>query len=158
MTEQTYPRGTDEPASYLFLLCIQTFAATVLFWTTFPVFQAILSNAGRPQILGATTITVSLTSALAIQSAYWRRYLYVPVWVPFHSAVIGHLILFAGRASFFFGAALFSAVFFRHLPQFEGFPHGWSEIAKGIGFLGILFSLFCYALELERLGRAIEPS
>ncbi|MCO5063956.1 MAG: hypothetical protein M9924_06015 [Rhizobiaceae bacterium] len=158
MAEQRSVDSAPAPARYLLLLCVQTAAATALFWATFPVFQAILSDTGRPQMLSSPTILISLVSALVIQAAYWLRYSRVRVWVPFHNALIGHLVLFASRASFFFGAALFSAVVFRHLPRIEMLPPVWIGTAKGLGFLAVLFSLFCYALELERLGRAIEPS
>lgn len=141
---------------YLLLIITQTIAATVLFWTIFPLFQAIVTQAGRPQDPAASTIVVSAASTLVLQLAYWYRYGRVEMWVPLHSALMGHVLMFASRASFFFGAALFSAVFFRHIPQLEALPTLGMAIAKVLGFLFMLFSLFCYALELERLGRAIE--
>jgi hypothetical protein len=36
--------------------------------------------------------------------------------------LVGHLFVFAGRASFFFGGAFFSALFFRHVPELDQLP------------------------------------
>ncbi len=75
---------------------------------------------------------------------------------PVRNAFIGHLLLFAARASFFFGSALFSAIFFRHLPQLDALPPLGQGVAKAVVFMTVLFSLFCYSLEVERLGREVE--
>jgi uncharacterized membrane protein YhhN len=64
--------------------------------------------------------------------------------------------MFASRASFFFGGALFSAIFFRHIPQLDALPPLGQAIAKTLGVAALLFALFCYSLELERLGRSME--
>jgi len=68
----------------------------------------------------------------------------------------GDLLL--GRVSFLFSGALFSAIFFRHLPQLDFLPPFGQALVKILCVAGILFSFFCYSLELERLGKAIgEP-
>ncbi|RDL50612.1 hypothetical protein BLJAPNOD_01733 [Ensifer sp. M14] len=64
--------------------------------------------------------------------------------------------MFASRASFVFGGALFSVIFFRHVPQLEVLPPLGQGIAKTLGVMAVLFALFCYSLELERLGKVIE--
>ena len=70
--------------------------------------------------------------------------------------MVGHLFAFVGRASFFFGSAFFSLVYFRHLPERGGLPPlGWGYV-NGVAFIAVLFALFCYSLELERLGKALE--
>lgn len=80
----------------------------------------------------------------------------VPVVAPFHNVFVAHLCSFASRVSFFFGGALFSAVFFRHLPALEALP-SFARIAFGtFEVVIVLFALFCYSQELERLAKAIE--
>ena len=80
----------------------------------------------------------------------------MPVTPPFHSVFVAHLLFFASRVSFFFGGALFSAIFFRHLPELDVFPPLGQAVVKLLYVAGVLFGLFCYSLELDRLGKAIE--
>lgn len=142
--------------AYAFLLLAQTAAASVLFWTIFPIFRRIIAQIGQPQELnGATELTV-LGGVIILQCCYWVRLRFVKVRAPLHNLFIGHLFLFASRASFFFGGALFSVFFFRHVPEFEALPPLAQSLATVFAVLAVLFSLFCYSLELERLGRAIE--
>lgn len=150
-------RAEGRPAaSYLLLLGLQTAAASLLFWTVFPTFQRIVMRSGQPQRLDASMVLAALASVVVLQVCYWVRYRHVPVWAPLRSALLGHLLVFASRASFFFGGALFSAVVFRHIPQLGFLPPLGQGLAEALGLLAVLFSLFCYSLELERLGRAIE--
>ena len=83
----------------------------------------------------------------------WIRFYRLPVCVPFHSVVVAHLLIFTSRASFFFSGALFSAVFFGYIPELAAFPPIAVGLARIIALFGVLFALFCYSLELERLGR-----
>jgi hypothetical protein len=64
--------------------------------------------------------------------------------------------LFLGRLSFIFGGALFSVVFFRHLPALDGDADVFLMTGHGLLLGGALFALFCLSLELERLGHALE--
>mgnify|MGYP001436899265 CR=1 FL=1 len=143
-------------AAYPCLLAVQTAAAGLLFLTMFPLFQQIVTESGKPQPLPAATAITALLAALVMQVCYWTRYRRVQVRAPFHGAVSGHLVQFASRVSFFFSGALFSAVFFRHVPQLDALPPIGQGVAKVIGVMALLFASFCYALELERLGRAME--
>ena len=123
---------------------------------SFPIFQQVVARSGQPQSVPASTVIPVVTAALVLQACYWRRYRRVAIWAPVRNAFVGHLLLFAGRASFFFGGAMFSAIFFRHLPQLDALPPLGQGLAKLVVFMTVLFSLFCYALEVERLGREVE--
>ena len=90
-----------------------------------------------------------------IQCAYWFRLMRVPVAVRKPNIVASQVVLFLARLSFIFGSALFGLVFFRHLPELEIIP-GLGFVIRGALFVTILFSLFCFAMEWERLGRALE--
>jgi len=142
--------------TYLTLLGIQSVAATALLWTVFPLFQQIMTQPGQPGLLDPATAASAIAAMVVMQVCYWTRYHHVPLWVPVHSTAAGHVLMFASRASFFFGGALFTAIFFRHVPQLDALPPLGQSIAKAIGIMALLFALFCYSLELERLGRAIE--
>lgn len=144
------------PAAYTGLLAIQTAAASCLFWVDLPIFLRIVSNIGHPQELETWRLVVIAGSVAVLQSSYWIRLHCVPIQVPFENVLVGHLLVFASRVSFFFGSVFFSVVFFRHLPEFDVMPPIDQILAKALAILAILFSLFCYALELERFGKAIE--
>lgn len=55
-----------------------------------------------------------------------------------------------------FGGALFSAIFFRHLPELDAFPPFAQAFVKSLYVAATLFGLFCYSLELDRFGKAVE--
>jgi hypothetical protein len=92
------------------------------------------------------------------QAVYWSRLRWVGVPVFASNALIHHVVLFLSRVSFVFGGAFFSLVSFRHLPALAGAPDISSLLGRGGLLLAILFSLFCYSLEVERIGKAFgEP-
>jgi hypothetical protein len=68
---------------------------------------------------------------------------------------LSHLLLFLGRLGFIFGGSLFAVVFFRHLPELDQSIDTLLMARRGLLLLGSLFALFCFTLELERLGHAI---
>lgn len=152
------PDPDRRAAGYLLLLGIQTCAAGVLLLTVFPLFQQIILQSGRPQPLDAATAITALAAAMVMQACYWTRYRRMPVPAPAGGAVAGHLLMFASRVSFLFGGALFAAIFFRHVPQLGALPPLGQGLAKALGVMALLFALFCYALELERLGRSMEDA
>lgn len=149
------PEFFRNTVSYL-LLAIQTVAASIVVWDMFPVFQSVIRNIGQPQPLPSETVMIATGATLLMQVCYWTRYCRLPLGVPFRNAVAGHLMLFASRASFFFAAALFSAIFFRHVPQLDALPPTGQALAKAAGMMLLLFALYCYSLELERIGKAME--
>ncbi|WP_395664544.1 hypothetical protein [Methylocella sp.] len=148
--------GAPRLRVYAVLLGLQTIASGALVAVVFPLFQQIVSQSGQPQSLETSTVVAALCAALAMQACYWTRYRRTPIRAPFHNALAGHALMFASRVSFFFSAALFSAIFFRHVPQLEALPPPGQGFAKAVGVMILLFASFCYALELERLGRAVE--
>ena len=145
-----------EMAAYAALLALQTVAATFLFWLIFPIFRQIVTRIGEPTDLTLFLELAIVGGTVLLHCAYWARLRWVAVRIPFRSVFVGHLIQFAGRASFFFGGALFSAIFFRHLPELESVPTEGQWVMKAALVMWVLFALFCYSLELDRLGKAIE--
>ncbi|MEE7448746.1 hypothetical protein MRF4_13545 [Methylobacterium radiotolerans] len=142
--------------AYVSLLVLQTAAACCLVWIDLPIFLRIASNLGTPQRLEPWRLAIIAGSVAVLQCCYWTRLRHVPIHVPFQNILVGHLIIFASRVSFFFGGVFFSVIFFRHLPELDVLPPIGQASAKAFAILTVLFSLFCYALELERLGKAIE--
>jgi hypothetical protein len=143
--------------TYLSLLAIQIAGALTFMWRALPAFNQLLRNPGEqlPYIPydGLTTTSI----LLVMQIAYWYRFLRVPIPVQKPNLILSHLFLFFGRLSFIFGGALFSVVFFRHLPALDD-ADALLMSARGLLLGGALFTLFCLTLELERLGNALADS
>ena len=81
----------------LFLLAIQTVAASLLVLRVFPLFQSLVLNTGLPLAVDRHTIVNVLIGATAMQVCYWLRYTRIPLAVPVHSAVLGHVVMFSAR-------------------------------------------------------------
>jgi hypothetical protein len=150
--------GNQRVAAYLSLIAIQIIGALVFVWKELPAFNQLLRNPGEqlPYIPYDHLTTIGIL--LIMQVAYWYRLLRVPV--PFQSPnlILSHLFLFFGRLSFIFGGALFSVVFFRHLPALDNDADALLMTGRGLLLCGALFALFCLTLELERLGNALANS
>ena len=84
-----------------------------------------------------------------IQVCYWLdqhwfgtlRLRYIPV--------LGNVILFLARLNFVFAGATFSAVYLVRFKEVQMSPLEFALLSA------VLFSMFCYTLELERLGGAL---
>jgi hypothetical protein len=159
MANATTDRSEARPAptlTYAALLIAQTVAATYLFLTIFPLFQEMVWHLGEAQDIPIWKQAGVVAGAVFLQGCYWTRYCRVTVRAPFHSVFLAHLLLFASRASFFFSGALFTTIFVRHVPELDALPPVEQAGVKIICLMTILFALFCYSLELERLGKAFE--
>lgn len=142
--------------AYALLLAGQTLAASALFVIVFPVFHEIVTNLGERQELLPSQQLAALGSAALLHLCYWTRLKWVAVVAPFHSVFLGHVCAFASRVSFFFGGALFSVLFFRHLPALDVMPPLSRTAFSTVEVVAILFGLYCYSRELDRLAVAIE--
>jgi hypothetical protein len=139
---------------YAGLLLIQTVGGAAILAIALPVYRHILTEPGQAVQSAASLWAVA--AVLLSQAAYWFRLMRVPMPVLRPRILLSHLVLFASRLVFIFGAALFSVVFFRHLPEFESLP-GLPDLAGRAALLfGVLFALFCWAMEWERLGQALK--
>ncbi|TXR47098.1 hypothetical protein FVA77_21905 [Phyllobacterium endophyticum] len=144
--------------AYAILMTVQTAAALHLFWVVYPVFRGVLTRLGEYQELDPSTHVAILGGVIVLHCSYWSRLRWVSVTPPFHSIFVSHLCSFAGRVCFLFSGAFFSAIFFRHLPELDSFPPFGQALIKALYVAAILFSFFCYSLELERLGKAMGDS
>lgn len=80
-----------------------------------------------------------------IQGAYWLRTATITSLKLKPHLFFSHIALFVGRFSFIFGAALFTAIMYYRFPELE------KSIPRFVVLVAVLFSIFCYALELEWL-------
>jgi hypothetical protein len=146
-------RASRQGTIYALLLAAQTAVASFLLWTTFPIFLELISAPGRSQIVDVPTQALIVGGTVALQCCYWFRFYRVAICAPFRSTLLSHLLMFASRVSFFFGGAFFSALLFRHVPMLEGLPPLGQAVISGFAVSAFLFALYCYSLELERLGK-----
>jgi hypothetical protein len=148
--------GSRGVAAYLFLLAVQIAGALIFVWKELPAFNQLLQNPGQQLPFLPYDDLTTAGILLVMQIAYWVRLQRVPI--PFHRSnlILSHLFLFLGRLSFIFGGALFSVVFFRHLPALDSEADVVLMAIRGLLLTGALFALFCLTLEVERLGHAIE--
>jgi hypothetical protein len=145
-------------AVYAIFLAGQTATASALFWIVFPWFRQVITHIGEQHQLKLSQHIVIMTLAALLHGFYWTRLRWVSVVAPFQNVFVAHLCSFWSRVSFFFGGALFSTLFFRHLPELDALPP-LGRITFGVfEIVTVLFALFCYSQELERLARAFERS
>lgn len=147
---------------YTLLLVMETLAALVLLMGVVPIYGKILAAPGHP-LIALPESPILLVAALALfQCVYWFRLLRVPLAVRRPNLLLSHLILFASRLSFVFGTALFVLIIVRHIPALQShagpLPSVPIMVARAFGVLAIMFSLYCYSTELERLGLALHPA
>ncbi|NNU47601.1 hypothetical protein G9X68_10805 [Rhizobium sp. WYCCWR 11279] len=147
-----------QEAVYAILLAAQTLAVGFLLWTVFPIFYSVVTHLGERQNVSWSSLLGLAAGTVLLQACYWGRVCCVAVPAPCRNLFIAHLVFFAARLSFLFGGAFFSAIFFRHLPALGSAPPFWEVIVRVISIGAMLFGLFCYSLELERLGKAIEEA
>jgi hypothetical protein len=145
----------DARTVYLALLAVQIAGAMFLITTVLPDFRQLALYPGEqlPYLRGDDFALI--VALVVMQSAYWYRLQRVPI--PFQGSriVLSHILLFLGRLSFIFGGALFAVVFFRHVPVLGLSADTLLLARRGLLLAGMLFALFCFTFELERLGAAL---
>jgi hypothetical protein len=141
--------------TYLLLLAVQMFGADFVVWDGLPAFKQLVLNPGEQP--GSTPFDgLGIIAVLCvIQFAYWYRYLRVAIPFRRPNLFLSHVFLFLGRLSFIFGSALFSIVLFRHLPELRFDVDIFLFGRRAVVLIASLFALFCFSLELERLGVAL---
>ena len=142
--------------TYELLLVMETLAVLIILWSLLPLYPAVAISAGH-QIGVLPESPIPLMAALVLfHCVYWFRLLRVPVSMVRHSLVASHGVLFLGRLSFIFGTSFFALIVYRHLPQLVVW-NAYLLAARFAVAICILFSLYCYSTELERLGIALRP-
>lgn len=145
----------SRPWLYAVLFSAQLAAAGFLFWHVFPVFRAIVKNPGQQQLVAMSEHAAAIAAVIVGQFCYWFRFKRLRLPDLPENVFFEHVLLFLSRVTFIFGSALFSVVVFHHVPSFPELP-GFADAMFRSGLLAaVLFTLFCFALEIENLGRAM---
>jgi hypothetical protein len=111
------------------LITLQIIGGLIFIWRELPSFRQVSLNPGVQLPYTPYDDLTVFGAVLAMQAAYWYRLKRVPVPVLRSSIAFNHLLLFSGRISFIFGAALFSLIFFPHLPELG---RRWQAPCRGI--------------------------
>jgi hypothetical protein len=148
------PERDHSKTVYLLLLALQASGAFFFVWKELPEFRQLAINPGEQLRYNPYSDFTTIVTVFVMQLAYWYRLLRLPIPFQGSSQILNHILLFAGRLSFIFGGALFSVAFFRHLPEMDQDANVLLMARRGMLLFGAVFALFCFALELERLGHA----
>jgi hypothetical protein len=141
---------------YLLLFVVQAIGSISLLVQCFPIYSMLLDDPGKPQQFDPVMLTAVAVSIVLVQTAYWYRVFNIILPVRTTHVVYGHLVLFVSRLGFIMASALFSVIVFRHLPEID-FVQNWMTLLwRGGLLLAMLFSLYCFTTELERLGTALR--
>ena len=141
-------------AVYLLLLAVQTAGAIFFIARELPDFRQLVLFPGEQLLYMRSDDFATIGALLVMQVAYWYRLHSVPIPFQPSNAILSHLFLFLGRLSFIFGGSLFAVVFFRHFPELDRSTDTLLMARRGLLLVVSLFALFCFTLELERLGHA----
>ena|SRR2546430_4177584 len=148
-------QSVKERLTYLLLFAIQLFGSDFLVWKGLPAFTQLALHPGE-QLASTPYDGYAVVAVLfAMQGAYWYRLLRLAIPFQGSSLILSHVFLFLGRLNFIFGTALFSIVIFRHMPELGADADFLLMLRRGIILIISLFALFCFTLELERLGMAL---
>ena len=146
---------TQRPVlAYTLLLIVQTVCALVVLFHIHTAFRVLVAHIGEQQTLPTGILTQICTAALLGQICYWTRLYGVPVPQGFRSLPLGHLLAFAARLGAIVGGALASIYFLRHLPELMSIADSFTLAWRSSLLLAIVFAIYCYTVELERLAAA----
>ena len=146
---------TARPRSaYGILLLLQSICAALLLFYIHMAFRIVTEKPGELHSLPAPILLQVVIAILIGQGCYWTRLRHVLLPDGIYSPVLGHLLAFAGRLTSIFGGALFSIYFLRQLPAIQQLSLDAGLLWRCILVFTMLFAIYCYALELERLGAA----
>ncbi len=122
---------------------METAGLGIILWQGAPIYRRILAGSVGPA--SPETLMLGLLGVGLIQVAYWLRRAAISSLKLKPLLFLSHIVLFISRLSFIFGAALFTAIMYYRFPEFE------KSIPRLAVLVAVLFSIFCYALELEWL-------
>lgn len=146
---------TQRPVlAYTLLLIVQTTCALVILFHIHTAFRVLVAHIGEQQTLPTGILAQICVAALLGQICYWTRLCRVPVPQGFRSLPLGHFLAFAARLGAIVGGALASIYFLRHLPELTSIADSFTLVWRSALLLAVVFAIYCYTLELERLAAA----
>ena len=146
-------RGTAsaaESAGFWVLFLTQTAALFVVAIYALPLFRLFVAAPGADAASGDRRLPL-FCAAVLMQICYWSRRRFLAVPLLRQDDLSGHLLLFLGRTLFVFAAAFVPIAFALYA---DAPPSPLGVVLVPV----VLFAVFCYAWEIERLARVrLEP-
>jgi hypothetical protein len=135
--------------AYLLLVALEASGAAVILWHGLPLYRSLLSAAEFHQA-DAGSVAWAIVGIVLIQVAYWTASakVFPSLSVPRH-VFAGHAVLFVARLNFVFVSGVFAVVVISKPVDIEFIA--W----RAATLVAVLFSMFCFTLELERLGKRL---
>jgi hypothetical protein len=136
--------------AYFLLVALEAAGAAVILWHGLPLYRRMLSAEVEFQQADTRIVIWAVIGIVLIQAAYWASTLKVfPLLsVPRH-VLAGQAALFLARLNFVFVSSLFAVVVFSKQVDLEFVA--W----RATTLVAVLFSMFCFSLELERLSKRL---
>lgn len=139
---------TTRPRLYWGLFLAQTLTAALLFRVGVPFYRHLASHA--PGRVGHGTLALAAGCVVLMQGSYWLAYRHFPGTALCGRPLLGHLVAFLGRLAFILASGYFSIVYLVRFDELDPHPSGYLILPL------VLFAIFCYARELERIGNALN--
>jgi hypothetical protein len=135
---------------YFLLLAFEAAGAAVILWHGLPLYRRMLSAEVEFQQADTRIVIWAIIGMVLIQTSYWTSTFKVfpQLSVPRH-VFAGHAALFLARLNFVFVSSLFAVVVFSKPVDLEFVA--W----RAAMLVAVLFSMFCFSLELERLSKRL---
>lgn len=141
------PEMQNPARLYPFLLAIEAAGAITILWHGLPIYRSLLEQTFVEHVDGSV-VGWAIAGIVLIQAPYWLSTFKVfPSLAVSPHVFAGHALAFLSRLNFVFVSGLFASLVYARGPEIEFVA--W----RAILLAAVLFSMFCFSLELERLSR-----
>jgi hypothetical protein len=141
------PEKQSPARLYPFLLASEIAGAVIILWHGVPIYRSLLERTFVENRDGSA-VAWAIAGLVLIQAPYWLSTFKVfPSLAVSPHIFAGHVIAFISRLNFVFVSGLFASLVYMRGPEIEFVP--W----RAIMLAAVLFSMFCFSLELERLAK-----
>jgi len=136
------------PGTYLALVAVESVGIAILLLNGMPVYREMMRDISgyRPQ---PGVLWLAWVGIILVLGAYILRIRFRPPIPRSGHAIAGHVVSFVGRMSFVAATSAYSLIFINHFGELHLLPYRMMVI------LMVLFAMFCWTLELERLATAL---
>jgi len=132
---------------YPLLLAIEVAGAVTILWHGVPIYRSLLEKTFVEHVDG-WVVGWAIAGIVLIQAPYWLSTFKVfPALAVSPHIFAGHALTFLSRLNFVFVSGLFASLVYARGPDIEFVA--W----RAIMLAAVLFSMFCFSLELERLAK-----
>jgi hypothetical protein len=155
MSESSMDRNSGraslaESAGFWTLFLTQTAALAVVCAYGLPLYRLFITAPGADAASGDRRLPLFCAAAL-MQICYWSRRRFLAMPPVRHDDLSGHILLFLARTLFVFAAAFVPIAFALYA---DAPPSPLGVVLVPV----VLFAVFCYAWEVERLARVrLDP-